>query len=81
MISVLQCVAVRCSALQCVAGRCRALQGVAGRCRALQGVAMYCRVYMTHSEAPTMRCVSLSFSLALNLMQCVAYVAVRCVCT
>jgi len=36
MSSVLQCVAVRCSALQCVAVRCSALQCVAVRCSVLQ---------------------------------------------
>ena len=39
--SALQCVAVRCSALQCVAVRCSALQCVAVRCSALQCVAVF----------------------------------------
>ena len=51
--SVLQCVAVRCSVLQCVAlcaYECVAVMCVAVRCSLLQSVAVCCGLYiMTHT--------------------------------
>ena len=51
VITVLQCVAVRCRALQCVAVCCSALQCVAVCCSVLQRVAACCSVLQMHGGA------------------------------